>query len=246
MWPKLLLTNKGEFARARTQIAASLFYNFIKTGTLIMIFQQCFLASLVAVITLILASSASADLVLVVNTANQTFSLRGSDTGTPGGTNIAVDGANQSNGGVFFWQLDNAAGPASGRSTILDTQGSLFSAETLLGAPLATGSLVDTGGSPIHDVQLQALTDVAGGTDISFFLRVGTLGQQTITGNETFHSYAGLENRAGLFESAIGTTLISAGSRLGDLAVVAVPEPSSAAVIGVFTLWAFGVRRKSA
>ncbi|GHB89923.1 PEP-CTERM sorting domain-containing protein [Cerasicoccus arenae] len=181
---------------------------------------------LLAITTLTLASASSyGALILNINTADKTFALTGSDTGTP----------INAGGGLTIWTLTGLGAP--GFSTFSYNNDVAFS--TNVGTP----------GFPAggYDTAITS-TDNTGGS-ISLNLGVSTASLQTLTGSGVFQSYAAL-SPTGLsaFESTIGSSLaLQFGSGFSPVSVVAaaIPEPSTYIVgVGFVALAGFMAYRR--
>lgn len=175
------------------------------------------------------SQSASAGLILEVNTTDKTFALTGSDSGAPfpasfGGTPF----------GFMFWENTSVSGGPSDFGSITFDNDVTWS--TSSGLPGAGG--LDT--------------EIGSSGSIFLILRSSSASPQTITGSGVFQSYAALGPGAiGVFESLIGEELapnpfVTTGFSnvpIQAASTSAVPEPASwlLMVIGVVGL---GARRR--
>lgn len=165
------------------------------------------------VLTLIVgfhASTASAQLVLNIDTATQTFWISGSETGTPGA---------DIGGGAFNW---SNGGTSSGTNQFEDVLNTVTSSNSAINyGPQMQGN--DTGTKILFAVGVDSIasTSIAG----------------TSTAVD-YSGWNG--NMISNFEALIGSSLTSSKGTLNDISVVAgsaVPEPSTyAAILGSLTL----------
>lgn len=174
-----------------------------------------------------LTSTANADLVLGINTANKTFSLTGSDSG-----NIGTFG----DGGIAQWEI---VLPGSGAGFSRSAAGDMFSVSA--GAPSQA-----FGYDTEINVQFSGLTRLT--------LLTTQSGPATITGEDVFLDYSSFSISAqSRLESAIGQSLtLNVGGTLSGFSSISVvqvtspvPEPTTPVLLGLFGVAFAGLRRRN-
>ncbi|GHB89918.1 PEP-CTERM sorting domain-containing protein [Cerasicoccus arenae] len=164
-------------------------------------------------ISLLVASTASqAALVLSLDTTAKTFSLTGSDTGTP--SDIFGQG-------LVGWVLNGLGG--SGTDTLANYDNDV-SFTTNVGTP----------GNSILASDITIATDDSAGGTVVLYLGMSSPALQTLTGTGAFQSYSSVSPGAlARFESTIGMSLPlnpGLGTGFSSISVVsaaAIPEPST-------------------
>jgi hypothetical protein len=163
-----------------------------------------------------------ADLILQIDPGTKTFAFTGTDTGTPFDF-LGVGGGGE---GLTQWRLVNL-GTVAGSSVSYDND-QTFS--TSVGTP----------GNAVVNRDFQLATDASFGGAIGLSFYTSSAATQTFTGLGNFQSYAGLAPAdQALFESTVGSTFtinpvfgVGFGSIRVTSASAAVPEPSSALILG--------------
>ena len=186
----------------------------------------------VAVISALFATSAHAQLVIGIDTAAETLTLSGSDSGTLDGFLVPSQDAYRAQ-----WEAVNLGDSDQPSESIGLTPANVSSSG---GGPVITGGLLTSA---------IAWTRAEGGAmvlNLYFGDAASTPASQTINFFGPAISYSSLDsvNKAN-FESLIGSSLtLSRGSGFGDIQVQAIPEPSASSLVVGLGLFGLLTRRR--
>ena len=164
-------------------------------------------------------------LTLTINTVDETFSLSGTDTGTP----FEVGGQ----GNFMIWNLGGLDAVAASTGLLYDDDATWSTSVGAPGGVIASDTAFGYQASGVLNLQLSSTS-----SDL-----------QTITGSGAAKSYSGLaaDARTAISNITSGTNFpLDTGTGFGDATIVVVPEPATIApLMAIAALGVVGWQRRT-